>query len=445
MSKLRAVFLGSVILGSVAFGRVYGQLESPDSAWPQWRGPAATGDAGEGDFPVEWSSEKNVRWRSKVPGHGLSSPIIMGDKIVVTSAVPIGPELTPRFSGRPGAHDNLPVNSKHQFLVLGFDLKTGEQRWATVVNEALPLEGGHQSASLASGSCVTDGNLVIAYFGSHGLYCLDSNGKILWEKDLGRMHSKHGHGEGASPALHGDHVIVNWDHEEQSFLVALNKKTGQEIWRRQRDEVTSWSTPIVIDSDGVEQVIVAGTSRVRSYELKTGKVLWECGGMSANIVATPVFKDGILIVGSSYEKRIMMAIRVAGAQGDITNSDHVIWSRTRGTPYVPSMLLVDDGVYFLAHYQNILTRVEVATGKEAPGPMRLGSLGSIYSSPVAGGDNVYVTDLQGNTMVIRKGSSPKPVSVNRLGEPVSATLAFAEDCIFIRGLEHLYCIAKNAN
>ncbi|MEM8735626.1 MAG: PQQ-binding-like beta-propeller repeat protein, partial [Planctomycetota bacterium] len=361
---------------------------SRPSNWLQWRGPDGTGDAGRDAYPTKWDATTNVQWKSKVPGRGLGTPIVVDDLVVVTTAIPVGEKLPPRMSGRPGAHDNLPVDSRHEFAVLAYDRITGQQRWRTKVNEQLPREGAHKSASLASASSVSDGRLLFAYFGSYGLFCLDLAGNVQWQKQLGEMYSKHGHGEGASPALHEDAVIVNWDHEGQSFVVSLNKSDGEENWRRLRDEVTSWSTPIVIEVDDKPQVIVAGTNRVRSYDFVTGETLWECGGMSANIVATPVYKNGILVVGSSYEKRIMMAIRVSGAKGDITGTEQVVWSRIRGTPYVPSMLIADTGVYFLAHYQNILTRVDLESGAEAPGAMRLGDLGSIYASPVAAGNHV---------------------------------------------------------
>lgn len=408
--------------------------------WPRWRGPAATGYAADARPPTNWSASENVRWKTALPGRGHSAPIVWGQHVFLTTAIPIGEKLPPRPSGRPGEHDNLPVDSKYQFVVISLARDSGRVLWQQVVREAVPVEGGHASASLASASIVTDGEMLFAFFGSQGLYGLDFEGKVIWSRDFGQMHSKHGHGEGASPTLYGDTLIVNWDHEEQSFLTALDKRTGETLWHQDRDEVTSWSTPVIVESDGDTQVVVAGTARVRSYDLTTGRILWECGGMSANIVATPVFAEGVLIVGSSYEKRIMMAIDVKNARGDITESDHILWTRSRGTPYVPSMLLVDDGVYFLAHYQNILTRVDLMTGKESPGAMRLGDLTSIYASPVAAGEHIYVTDLVGTTMVITKGSEPSLVAVNRLNEDVNASLAIADEEIFIRGLKHLYCI-----
>ncbi len=412
------------------------------ASWPEWRGPNANGVATNAKPPIEWGNEKNIRWTTPLPGRGHSTPVVYGDRVFLTSAVPVGAKLSPRMSGRPGEHDNLAVDSKFQFVVLCVDLKTGAILWTRVVHEALPIEAGHNSASLASASPVVDSDQVYAHFGSHGLYCLDFNGKVEWKKDFGQMHSKHGHGEGASPTLSGDTLIVNWDHEEKSFLVALDKASGNELWRRDRDEDTSWSSPIVIEQGNAKQVVVCGTNRVRGYELQSGRILWQCGGMSSNIVATPVYSNGVLYVGSSYEKKILMAIDLKDAVGDITNSKHILWSRTRGTPYVPSMLLYDEALYFLTHYQNVLTKVHGPTGKEIAKPIRLGSLGNIYASPVGANGHVYVTDLSGTTEVVTHAEQPRSVAVNRLGEAVSASLAIIGNDILIRGEKNLYCIGS---
>ena len=256
--------------------------------WPQWRGPSGTGVAIDADPPTEWSETKNIRWKTPLPGRGHSSPIVFGDRVFVTAAVPVGPKLPPRPSGRPGAHDNLPVDHEYRFVVIAINRADGSVVWEKTVHQAVPIEGGHYTASLASASPVTDGVHVFAYFGSHGLYCLDFDGNLVWEKQLGEMHTKHGHGEGSSPALSDDTLLINWDHEEQSFLVAFDKSTGEERWRRDRQEVTSWSSPLILKQDGETQAIVCGTDRVRGYDLSNGDVIWQCGGLSANIVATPV-------------------------------------------------------------------------------------------------------------------------------------------------------------
>ena len=411
-------------------------------SWSEWRGPNANGVSFNGKPPIEWNSEKNIRWSTVIPGRGHGTPVVLGDRIFLTTAVPIGEKLPPRMSGRPGEHDNLAVDSKYQFVVLCVDRKDGVVLWKKVVHEAVPLEAGHNSASLASASPVVDEQHIYAHFGSHGLYCLDFDGKVEWQKNFGQMHSKHGHGEGASPTLSGTSLIVNWDHEEKSFLAALDKSTGNELWRRDRDEDTSWSSPIVIEQGGTKQVVVCGTNRVRGYDLRSGDILWQCGGMSSNIVATPVFANGVLYVGSSYETKMLMAIDLKGATDDLTGSKHILWSRTRGTPYVPSMLLYDESLYFLTHYQNVLTRVHGPSGKDSPGPIRLGSLGNIYASPVGANGYVYITDLSGTTEVITHSEIPRTVAVNRLDENVNASLAIVGNEILIRGEKHLFCISN---
>jgi len=303
--------------------------------WPQWRGPLGTGVAPQAQPPVEWSETKNVRWKTALPGKGHSTPIVVGDRIFLTTAIPYGEPVKPRLPSRPGAHDNLAMTYHHEYVVLAVSRGTGKILWQQTVHKDLPHEAGHVTASLASASPVTDGERVFASFGSRGLYCLDTAGKLLWKKDLGEMHTKHGHGEGSSPVLHGDTLVITWDHEEQSFLVALDKRTGQQRWRVARAEDTSWATPIVVEATKGSgpfptQVIVPGTNRLRGYDLASGTLIWECAGLSSNIVASPVAANGFVYAGSSYETRNLLAIRLEGAKGDITGTKHVIWSRRRG-------------------------------------------------------------------------------------------------------------------
>lgn len=430
---MRTLFAAMMLCVSVL------QIEAEDN-WPQWRGPLGTGVAPHSKPPTFWNATENVQWKTPLPGRGHSTPIVWGDRIYLTTAEPIGEKLEPKYSGRPGAHDNVPVDSKHRFSVIALDREDGSIVWNKAVHETVPHEGGHHTASLASASPVTDGEHIYAFFGSFGLYCLGLDGDVIWSKQLGKMHSKHGHGEGSSPALFGDVILVNWDHEEDSFIVALDKATGKPLWRKSRDEVTSWSSPIIADHEGRPQAIVCGTQRVRGYDLESGEVIWECGGLSANVVATPIYKDGIVYVGSSYEKRALMAIDLRGAKGDLTETKHVLWLTKRGTPYVPSPLLYDGALYYLAHYQNVLSRVEATTGHAAPGAIRLGALGNIYASPVGAGGHVYVTDLDGVTRVLSNTEIPRPISVNPIGEKVNASLAIAGDEIYIRGDKHLFSI-----
>jgi len=415
--------------------------------WPQWRGPLATGVAPHGDPPLVWNETDgtNIRWKTAIPGHGHSSPIVWDDRIFLTTALPFGDPLPPRPSKAPGNHDNLPVTHRHRFVALAIGRSSGKILWQQTLREELPHEQGHYTGSLASNSPVTDGEHLFAFFGSFGLYCLDLDGRLVWKADFGPMHSLHGHGEGSSPALYKDTLIVNWDHEGESFIVALDKRTGNERWKIKRNEVTSWASPVIIEHAGKPQVIVSGTSRVRGYDLANGEVIWECGGLSSNIVASPVSADGMVFAGSSYDKRALLGIRLDGAGGDITGTDQIAWRRFRGTPYVPSPLLYEGGLYFLTHYQGILSRVDALTGEDQPGAFRLDGIKNVYSSPVAAAGRIYVTDLDGDTVVVKGGAAPRLLALNHLSEPISASAAIAGRQLFLRGEKHLYCLEESAN
>jgi len=419
-----------------------GQAVNPLAQWGQWRGPLATGAAPKADPPVEWSETKNIRWKTKLPGLGHSSPVVWGNLVFVTTAEMTGAKKP--FTGvtPDGAHNNMNPLFDHQFAVMAIDRQTGAVAWRRTVATRQPHESTHESATWASNSPVTDGEHVLSFFGSNGLYCLDTGGRLLWSRDFGDMQVKHGHGEGASPLLHGETVVVNWDHEGASLIVALAKRTGVELWRQPRDEVTSWATPIVVTHDGQAQVVVSGTRRVRGYDLKTGAVIWEAGGLPGNIVASPVGADGMVFAAGSYEKQTLLAIRLTGAKGELAGTQQIAWQKNRSTPYVPSPLLYDGWLYYLRHYQGVLSRVNAKTGDEPSGPFRLGSVFNIYSSPVAAAGRIYVTDRNGKTLVISNDPEPKSLKLNKLDDRFSASAALVGDAIFLRGEKFLYCIGE---
>ena len=427
---------------TVATAGALDQAVNPLAQWGQWRGPLATGAAPKADPPVEWSETKNIRWKIKLPGLGHSSPVVWGDLVFVTTAEMTGAKKP--FTGvtPDGAHNNMNPLFDHQFAVMAIDRQTGAVAWRRTVATRQPHESTHESATWASNSPVTDGEHVLSFFGSNGLYCLDTGGRLLWSRDFGDMQVKHGHGEGASPLLHGETVVVNWDHEGASLIVALAKRTGEELWRQPRDEVTSWATPIVVTHDGQAQVVVSGTRRVRGYDLKTGAVIWEVGGLPGNIVASPVGADGMVFAAGSYEKQTLLAIRLTGAKGELAGTQQIAWQKNRSTPYVPSPLLYDGWLYYLRHYQGVLSRVNAKTGAEPSGPFRLGSVFNIYSSPVAAAGRIYVTDRNGKTLVISNDPEPKSLTLNKLDDRFSASAALVGDAIFLRGEKFLYCIGE---
>jgi outer membrane protein assembly factor BamB len=417
---------------------------APES-WPQWRGPLANGVAPRANPPIHWSETNNVRWKIALPGKGHSSPIVFGDSVYVLSAAPVGSAQKPVYDDAPGVHDSVPVTHRHQFLALAINRRDGKTRWSKVLREEWPHEGGHQTGSLASNSPVTDGERIYAFFGSRGLYCLNVKGEVLWQKDLGRMHTLHAHGEGSSPVLYGDTLIICWDQEADSFLYAFDKNTGKTLWKVPRDEKTSWSTPLVVEFEGKPQVIVSATKRVRGYDLATGAQIWECAGLTDNVVSSPVFYRGIVIAGNSYYSQAMLAIRLAGAKGDITGTDHVLWKLNRLTPYVSSPLLYDDTLYFLRHNQNILSRLDPVTGKPRGEPLRLDGINDfIFSSPVGAGGRIYITGRDGNTVVLRHDRENAALAVNHLDDSFSASGAAVDREFYIRGEQFLYCIAESA-
>ena len=267
-------------------------------------------------------------------------------------------------------------------------------------------------------------------------------GDILWERDFGRMEKVMSFGEGSSPALHGDRILVQWDHEGPSYLFALDKRTGEEIWKVPRDEGTSWSTPKVVEHDGIEQVLTSASGRVRSYDLRDGSLIWECEGLGRNVIPTPVVIDGFAIVTSGHRQPALLAVRLDQAKGNITGSEAIAWSLSRDTPYTPSPLLYEDYLYFLKRNSGILFNLNAKTGAAFYENQRLEGIGDVYSSPVGVSGRVYITDRDGNTLVIRHGPEFEILATNSLDEGFDASAAIVDDEIFLRGQKHLYCISE---
>jgi len=413
-----------------------------DDSWPQWRGPLATGVAPAGDPPLTWSEGENVRWKVAIPGRGHGAPIVWGDKIFVQTAVPVEQDavLPPAEEGT--RRRGIAPAGAVRWTVLALDRGTGAVVWERVAKEQTPHEGTHTDGSWASASAATDGEVLIAHFGSQGLYAYDLAGELLWSKDLGDMTTRNGFGEGSSPALEGNVVVINWDHEGESFIVALDKNDGHELWRRERDEVTSWATPLVVEQDGKKQVVVSATGRVRGYDLTTGEVLWEAGGQTVNVVPSPVHAGGLVYATSGFRGSALKAIRLAGAQGDLTDTDAVAWSHDRDTPYVPSPLVYDDQLYFTKVNSGIVTSLDAATGEVRFGPERLPGIDGIYASPVAAAGRVYFVGRDGSTAVLRHGKDFEVLAQNKLDDDFSASPAIAGNELFLRGARHLYCIAS---
>ena len=412
-------------------------------SWAQWRGPWATGVAPHADPPLTWSESRNIRWKIPIPGKSHSSPIAHGDFVYVVTAIPVGEAQKPVYDRAPGTHDNVPVTHRHQFAVLAIRRRDGQVVWQKSLREDFPHEGGHTTGSLAANSPTTDGDSVFVNLGSFGLYALGLNGDVKWKKDLGRMNTLHAHGEGSSPLVYRDTVFVSWDHEGDSFLYAFDKRNGDVRWKVPRDEKTSWSTPIIAEQDGKPQIVVSATHRVRGYDPETGVQLWECAGLTDNVVSSPVFGHGMIFAGNSYYRQAMFAVHLEGAQGDITRTDRVAWRLNRMTPYVSSPVLYGDTLYFLRHLQNILSRLDPKSGKAHGEPLRLEGIGDqIFASPVGAAGRLYVTARDGTTVVLRHDRENATLAVNRLGDSFSASAALIDREMYLRGERFLYCIAE---
>ena len=447
MSLRLVLAVGSCLTMLQALAGEPGQSADPTALdnWPQWRGPLANGVSPKANPPLRWSETNNVRWKFELPAKGHSSPIVFGDSIYLLGAMPVGEAQKAVHDDAPGVHDSVPVTHRHQFIAFAISRRTGSLLWKKILREEWPHEGGHTTGSLVSNSPVTDGEHVYAFLGSRGLYCLDSKGELKWQKDLGRMKTLHAHGEGSSPVLYGDSLIVCWDHEGESFLYAFDKRSGKQLWKVARDEKTSWSTPLIVEYQGKPQVIVSATKRVRGYDLATGTLLWECAGLTDNVVSSPVYADGIVIAGNSYYQQAMLAIRLANAKGDLTETDRVAWKLNRMTPYVSSPLLYGDTLYFLRHNQNIVSRLNPATGQPRGEPLRLEAINDFYfSSPVGAAGRIYVTVRDGNTVVLRHDSENATLAVNHLDDSFSASAALAGNELYLRGERFLYCLAEPA-
>ena len=442
--------------------------------WPQWRGPTGSGAAApDANPPTKWSETENVRWKVQIPGSGRSSPIVSGKHVFVETAIPVAknapaargadagadevqlvqqerPPRGPggRGPGGPGGRGGFgrggPAPTEaYQFALLCLDRATGKILWQKIAKQEVPHEGlGNRDSTYAPASPVTDGKLVWAYFGSRGLHCYDYEGNLKWSKDLGRMQTKMSFGEGSSPALHGDTIVINWDHEGEDFVVALDKTTGKELWRTPRDEQTSWATPIVVEQDGKAQVVTAASSKVRAYDLKTGKQLWEVGPLTANAIPSPVAGDGMIFATSGFRGAALFAIK-PGGHGDLKGTESIAWTHNKGTPYVPSPLLYDGRLYFFSGNNNVLTCLDAKTGKPVIDSQRVEDLqGNVYASPVGAGGKVYLVARGGATVVIKASDKLEVLATNQLDEQFDASPGVAGKELFLRGQQHLYCIAE---
>ena len=502
MMRSRSFLLFSTLLLTCSHSELFADGREN---WPNWRGTTGQGHAPGATPPTDWSEDSNIKWKTAIPGLGFSTPVVWEDTIYLLTALgdenaatnptaqrggpggrlggPAGfdreaimkefdkdgdgelnkeernalrAEMRSRRGGQGGLGGqrgqppgggrgrggHAAVVAKQQFKVVAIDRNSGEVKWEKLTVEATPHEGHHPTNTFASYSPVTDGEHLYVSFGSRGIYCYDMDGNLIWDKDLGDMRTRVGFGEGSSPALAGEHLIVLWDQEDQSFIVALNKKSGEEVWRKNRDERTSWTTPVIQEVNGKLQAIVAGTNATRSYAAETGDIIWETAGLTANVIPTPVVGHGNVYVASGYQGRSIQAIKLS-AKGDVSGSEDVVWQVSHSAPYVPSPVLSGDYLYLTKGNDAYLACFDAKTGEVIYRDELLEGLRGVYASPLVANGYIYIVGRQGTTVVLKDSETYEVVGTNKLDDQIDASPVALGGDLFIRGHNHLYCISEN--
>jgi len=449
--------------------------------WPQFRGPEGTGVPTESRLPTEWGPEKNIAWQVEIPGQAWSQPVVWGDRIFITTAIPQenaspdegaekaesaqkeaeysekaestsdeksdeSPEQ-PRRRGRGGFGGELP-DQVYQWKVMCLSRATGEVEWEQLAHEGKPTIPIHRTNTYASETPVTDGKRLYVSFGSEGLFCYDLDGKLLWSKNLGSYPMMLGWGTGSSPALEGERLFVQCDNDQDSFLVALDVRTGDELWRVSREEKSTWSSPYVWHNKLRTELVTAGAKKMRSYDLETGELLWESANARGRCSATPVGTDELLYVGVGGGPGglgPLLAIR-AGAKGDITiekdatSSEAVAWKAERAGPPMASPLVYQGYLYVLEQGSGIIACYDAQTGQQHYRKRIEGAKG-FTASPWGYDGKIYVLDEEGQTFVIPVGTELEVVTTNKLDDRFWSSMAVAGDHLLLRGVNRLYSIA----
>jgi outer membrane protein assembly factor BamB len=431
--------------------------------WPQFRGPEATGLSAETNLPTEWSADKNVLWKAKVPGYAWSSPIVVGDKIILTTAIsdkqpkpragfgPGGPGGPGGFG--PGGRDRKPPDMVYRWEVYCLDRSNGKVLWHQLAVEKKPSIPTHSSNTYASETPVTDGERIYAYFGMMGLYCFDLAGKEVWHKEMDPYKMMASWGTGSSPVLDGERVFVQCDNEEKSFLIAFDKKTGKELWKADRPDRSSWSTPFLWKTKQRTELVACGNRKVRSYDPATGKVLWELstggGRENGNFSSTPVASDEMLYFGSGSGMGAGPLVAVkAGASGDITlkegetSNKGVAWTVQRAGPNTASPLLYNGHLYILGGRGGSLSCYNAKTGEAIYKSERLPQARGFTSSPWAYDGKVFCLDDSGQTFVVKAGDKFEVLGKNKIDEMFWSSPAISGGALYLRGLDTLYCIKQ---
>lgn len=424
-----------------------GGAVSGESRWPQFRGPGAMGTAENPALPETWGPTENVAWKVPIAGMGWSCPVVWGDRIFLTTAISDGAVEKVKQGLYFGGERKAP-KAVHAWHVLCFDLETGKTLWDNTVHRGVPSHARHLKNSYASETALSDGERVYAYIGNVGLFTFDLDGKELWSRKWEPVRTRHGWGTAASPVLHRDRVYLLNDNDEQSFLTALDKKTGEVIWKKDREEPSNWSPPFVWENKQRTEIVTTGSGKVRSYNLD-GEVLWTLGGLSSITVTSPFAKDGLLYFGSGYvgdRKKPLFAVK-PGARGDIslgpgeTSNTFIAWCQKRAASYMPTPVLYRDRLYVLLD-RGMLSCYDAKTGAAIYEKQRLGPSAQFTASPLAYNGKLFCFGERGETVVVEAGDTFKLLGRHELGELIMATPAIAGDSLLIRTVHHLNCMRK---
>jgi outer membrane protein assembly factor BamB len=428
---------------------------APQAAnWPSFRGPQAGGIAEGQNLPGRFNgvTGENIKWKLRIPGLAHSSPIIWGDCLYVTSAISSQADVTFKH-GLFGDGDASTDRSSQKWVVYCIDKRTGKILWERTAYEGVPKEKRHVKNTYASSTPATDGKHIIAFFGSHGIYCFDTDGKLIWKKDLGFLDlgaydaPQYEWGTASSPIIYNDKVIVQCDTQKQDFLLALDVESGSTLWKANREELPSWGTPNVYRGANRAELVTNASNFIRGYDPETGKELWRLGGSSQITAPTPIFHEDLIVVASGRRPEApIFAIR-AGASGDITlskgstTSNDIVWSREQRGPYMPTPLIYGGNLYVLAN-QGIFDCYDLRSGTELYRQRIEHQGGGFSSSPVAADSRIYLSSEDGDIFVVRAGSEYQLLGANPMGERLMATPALSDGRMYVRGEKNLFAIGR---
>jgi outer membrane protein assembly factor BamB len=446
MRRATSAFIGALLWIAM-------DLAGAAQHWPSFRGPNASGVADGRTTPVKWSvaTGESVVWKTAVPGVAVSSPIVWGDRVFVSTAV--GGDASESIrTGLYGDVKPLDDRSPHSWRLLALDKRTGRVLWERVAHEGIPRTKRHPKSSQASPTPATDGRYVVVSFGSEGLYAYDVDGKLVWTRDLGVLNAgwfydpDYEWGVGSSPIIWKNSVIVQCDIQKNSFIAAFDLATGQPLWRTPREEIPSWSTPTMFEADGHAEIVTQATNFTRGYDPATGRELWRLSGNSEIAIPTPVVGPGLVIVTNGYRGIQPIYAIKSGAAGDITlkgdetRSDAIAWSAKHGGPYIPTPVIYRDQLY-VCQNNGVLAAYDIRSG-ERRYQERLGRGGSFSASPVAADGKIYLTSEDGDVFVVRAGPAYELLATNSMGEIVMATPAISDGMLIVRGLKNVFALGS---